>query len=123
MQANYRRSNYAELPTVSIVFELLGSAIAAAAYKLLSAGASLLEVAEYINSSKALAIVSGILISVAVAFVAGALVQYVARLVFSFKFEGAYRKVGAVYGGLSITAIIYFLVMNPDFAVSKIQAG
>ena len=98
--------------TVSIVFELLGSAIAAAAYKLLSTGASLLEVADYINNSKALAIISGILISVAVAFVAGAVVQYVARLIFSFKFEGVYRKVGAVYGGLSITAIIYFLVMK-----------
>ncbi|MDO5532683.1 inorganic phosphate transporter [Sutterella sp.] len=98
--------------TVSIVFELLGSAIAAAAMKLLSEGASLAEVAEYINSSKALTIISGILISVVVAFVAGTVVQYVARLIFSFRWEGAYRKVGAVYAGLAITSIIYFLVMK-----------
>ena len=98
--------------TVSIVFELLGSAIAAACFKLVADGASLADVANYINNSKALAIISGILISVAVAFVTGALVQYLARLVFSFKFEGAYRKVGAIYGGIAITAIIYFLVMK-----------
>ncbi|MDO5532118.1 inorganic phosphate transporter [Sutterella sp.] len=98
--------------TVSIVFELLGSAIAAACFKLVADGASLAEVANYINNSKALQIISGILISVVVAFVAGTVVQYVARLIFSFKWEGAYRKVGAIYAGIAITAIIYFLVMK-----------
>ena len=98
--------------TVSIVFDLLGASIAAAGFKLMSEGASIGDVAQYINNSKALTIISGILISVVVAFVAGAVVQYVARLIFSFKFEGAYRKVGAVYAGISITAIIYFLVMK-----------
>ncbi len=76
--------------TVSIVFELLGSAIAAAAYQLFSDGASLAMVIDYINSSKALAIISGILISVVVAFITGAVVQYIARLVFTFHFEHAW---------------------------------
>lgn len=98
--------------TVSIVFELLGSAIAAACFKLIADGASLTEVADYINNSKALTIISGILVSVVVAFVSGAVIQYIARLIFSFRFEGAYRKVGGVYAGLAITAIIYFLVMK-----------
>ena len=98
--------------TVSIVFELMGAAFAAAVYKLIDAGAPLSEVADYINSSKSLGIVSGILISVVVAFVTGAVVQYLARLVFTFKFEKAYRRIGAVYGGLALTAIIYFLVMK-----------
>ena len=98
--------------TVSIVFELLGSAIAAAAFKLIADGASLADVAEYINNSKALAIISGILISVVVAFVSGAVIQYIARLIFSFRFEGAYRKIGGIYAGIAITAIIYFLVMK-----------
>ena len=78
--------------TVSIVFELMG--------------------ADYINSSKSLGIVSGILISVVVAFISGAVVQYLARLVFTFKFEKAYRRIGAIYGGIALTAIIYFLVMK-----------
>ena len=98
--------------TVSIVFELLGSAVAAALFKLTSEGADWTAVAEFINSSKALAIVSGILISVAVAFVTGAVVQFLMRLVFSFKVEKAYRRFGAVFAGLAVTAIVYFLVMK-----------
>ena len=72
--------------TVSIVFELLGSALAAAAYTLMLDGASLADVAQYINSSRSLTIVSGILISVVVAFVSGTVVQYIARLIFTFTF-------------------------------------
>ena len=98
--------------TVSIVFELLGSALAAALYKLVSAGLPLSEAAAYINSSKSLGIVSGILISVVVAFAAGAVSQYAARLIFSFRIEKAYRRFGAIYGGIAVTAIIYFLVMK-----------
>ena len=98
--------------TVSIVFELLGSAVMAAVYTLLRDGASLGEAAQYINSSKALTIVSGILISVVVAFIAGTIVQYIARLIFTFDFERMYRRVGGVFGGLAITAIIYFLIFK-----------
>ncbi len=98
--------------TVSIVFELLGSAVAAAVYTLLADGASLTQVIDYINSSKALTIVSGILISVVVAFVTGAIVQWIARLIFSFHFETIYRRIGGIFGGLALTSIIYFLIMK-----------
>lgn len=98
--------------TVSIVFELLGAAFATAIYKLLDAGLPLTDIAGYINSSKALGIVSGILISVVVAFFSGAVVQYIARLIFSFRFEKAYRRIGAIYGGIALTAILYFLVVK-----------
>ena len=103
------------LPTstpVSIVFELLGGAVAAAAIKLWHQGGSLLSVGDYINNEKALAIISGILISVVVAFVAGALVQYVTRLIFTFRYEKMYRRLGGVFGGIALTAIFYFLVMK-----------
>ena len=98
--------------TVSIVFELLGSALAAAAYTLMMDGGSLANVIDYINSSKSLTIVSGILISVAVAFVTGAVVQYFTRLIFTFNFEKMYRRVGGVFAGIALTAIFYFLVMK-----------
>ena len=98
--------------TVSIVFELLGSAIAAAAIKLYMEGGSMEMVFDYINTSKSLTIISGILISVVVAFVSGAVIQYIMRLIFSFHFERVYPYVGGVFGGLSITAIAYFLVMK-----------
>ena len=98
--------------TVSIVFELLGSALAAAAYTLIADGRSIVEVFQYINSSKSLTIISGILVSVVVAFISGAVVQWIARAVFTFNFARTYRFVGGLYAGLSITAIIYFLVMK-----------
>lgn len=108
--------------TVSIVFELLGSAAAAAAWKLLDAGQSLGDLYTYINTSKSLGIVSGILISVVVAFISGAVIQYLARLLFSFRFEGMYKRIGAVYGAFSITAIIYFLVMKGAKGASFMRA-
>ena len=98
--------------TVSIVFELLGSAMAAALYKILTADGSVAGLAEYINSAKALTIISGILISVVVAFIAGMVVQYIARLIFTFHFERMYRRVGGLFGGFAITAIFYFLVIK-----------
>ncbi|MCF0253470.1 MAG: inorganic phosphate transporter [Duodenibacillus sp.] len=98
--------------TVSIVFELLGSAIAAAVYKIMISGQSWADITLYINSSKTLGIISGILISVGVAFFAGILCQWLARLVFSFDLKKTYRKAGGVYAGLAITAILYFLVIK-----------
>ena len=98
--------------TVSIVFELLGSAMAAAIYKLWVAEASLAEVVDFINTSKALTIITGILVSVVVAFIAGSVVQYLVRLVFTFHFERMYRRLGGIFGGISITAIFYFLIMK-----------
>ena len=98
--------------TVSIVFELLGSSIAAALIKIYMEGASFAEVFNYINTTKSLAIISGILISVVVAFISGAVIQYIVRLIFSFHFEGAYRKIGGIFAGFCLTAIAYFLIMK-----------
>lgn len=107
--------------TVSIVFELLGSAIAAAAIKLYWEGGSFEMIFDYINTSKSLTIISAILVSVVVAFVSGAVIQYIMRLIFSFHFERVYRYVGGVFGGLSITAIAYFLVMKGARGASFMQ--
>lgn len=98
--------------TVSIVFELLGGAVAAAAYKIWLQGDSFLTIASYINNEKALAIISGILVSVVVAFVAGTVVQYICRLIFTFDFDRVYKKFGGIFGGIALTSIFYFLVMK-----------
>lgn len=98
--------------TVSIVFELLGGAVAAAACKIWQQEGSFLAIASYINNEKALAIISGILISVVVAFVTGSVVQYLCRLIFTFDFERVYRKIGGIFGGIALTSIFYFLVMK-----------
>ncbi|MFV0375819.1 MAG: anion permease [Mangrovibacterium sp.] len=98
--------------TVSIVFELLGASVAVSVVKIQRAGQGIGHLAEYINSEKALAIISGILVSVIIAFVVGAVIQYLARLVFSFRHQKTLKYYGSVFGGLSIAAMTYFMVIK-----------
>ena len=97
--------------TVSIVFELLGAALAIATIKIFN-DPEALNLYEYINSAKALAIISGILLSVVIAFTCGVIVQYVSRLLFSFDYEKRMRRYGAIWGGLGVTAITYFMLIK-----------
>ncbi len=98
--------------TVSIVFELLGAAVMAVAFKLHSDGLSYSEIFDYIKTDRAATIVSGILASVVVAFFSGALVQFVMRMLFTFRFQNTYRYLGGIFCGFSLTSVIYFLVMK-----------
>lgn len=98
--------------TVSIIFELLGAAVFTACWMLWSNGAGFGDLVSYIKPDRTFTIVSGILISVVVAFVAGAIIQFVLRILFSFQLKNTYRMFGALYSGLSLTGIIYFLVMK-----------
>ena len=70
--------------TVSIIFELLGGAIAMACLKVWQSGAPFTDLGTYLNSGKALAMILAILTSVLVAFISGVVVQWVLRLVFTF---------------------------------------
>lgn len=97
--------------TVSIVFELLGASVAIAMMKLVESESGL-NMGDYINTSKALAIISGILLSVVIAFSVGAIVQFFTRWLFSFRFEKRLKYFGALYGGFAITAIIYFMLIK-----------
>ena len=98
--------------TVSIVFELLGSAVAVSLIKIKHLGQTAGDLVMYINSGKALAIISGILLSVVVAFTVGSLVMYLTRLVFSFNYKKTFKYFGAIWGGIAITAITYFILIK-----------
>ena len=99
--------------TVSIVFELLGAAVTVSIVKIKMAGASVaMELYKYINSDKALAIISGILVSVIIAFTVGAIIQYITRLIFTFNYRQPMKYLGALYGGGAITAITYFMLIK-----------
>jgi phosphate/sulfate permease len=98
--------------TVSIIFELLGAAVAVSLVKIFSSTDTLADLGNYINSAKALAIISGILLSVVVAFTFGMIVQFITRLVFSFNYERYMKYFGALWGGIAITAIIYFMLVK-----------
>ncbi|MBQ0787328.1 MAG: inorganic phosphate transporter [Oceanihabitans sp.] len=98
--------------TVSIVFELLGAAVAMALIKIGHDGGNFDDVVNYINTSKASQIIFGIILSVVVAFSIGALVQWFSRLLLSYNFEKKANWVGALFGGLALTAITYFIFMK-----------
>lgn len=98
--------------TVSIVFELLGAAVAISIVKIYADNGSISELGNYINTEKATEIILGILLSVVIAFTIGALVQFVSRVLISFKFEQKQKWVGALFGGLAITSIIYFILIK-----------
>ena len=66
----------------------------------------------YINSAKALGIISGIFCSVVVAFTCGVVVMWFSRLLFSFRYMKAYRYIGALWRALALTAITYFAVFK-----------
>ncbi|MBD1259864.1 inorganic phosphate transporter [Maribacter polysiphoniae] len=98
--------------TVSIVFELLGAAVAMSMIKIWDSGGDYTNVLDYINTSKALEIILGILLSVVVAFTVGAMVQWISRLLLSYNFEKKAKWVGALFGGIALSAITYFILMK-----------
>lgn len=99
--------------TVSIVFELLGASVAVALIKIYSdSSQTIVDLATYINNSKAIEIILGILLSVVVAFTIGALIQYVSRLLLSFKFQEKPSWYGAIFSGVATTAILYFILIK-----------
>jgi phosphate/sulfate permease len=99
--------------TVSIVFELLGAAVAMALIKIAANDAqSFSDLVLYINTSTATKIIFGILLSVIVAFSVGAIVQWISRLLLSYDFENKATWISAVFGGLALTAITYFILMK-----------
>ncbi len=98
--------------TVSIVFELLGASVGIAIIKLTGSEQGLQEIGQYINAAKALAIITAILISVALAFSLGALVQYITRLLFTFNIRFNLKYYAALWGGFAITGILYFIVIK-----------
>ncbi len=67
---------------------------------------------DYINSGKALAIISGIFISIAIAFVVGTAIMYLSRLIFSFNYKKSFLFLGAIWGGIALTAITYFAIFK-----------
>ncbi len=99
--------------TVSIVFELLGAAVAISLIKIAQNDAETISaIWNYINYEKASLIIFGILLSVVVAFSIGAIVQFISRLIFSFNFEKRPSYINALFGGFAITAITYFIIMK-----------
>lgn len=109
--------------TVSIVFELLGAAVAISTIKILGAGGGITDLASYINTDKASEIILGILLSVVIAFSIGAAVQFLSRIFLSFRFERKPLWMGAIFGGLAISGIVYFILVKGLKSAALLQGG
>lgn len=97
--------------TVSLVFELLGGTVALALIKNIRSE-GVLTFAQMINTDKVLTVVLGIFLSIAIAFFFGALVQYITRLIFTFNYRRHLHWFAGVFGGLAVTAIVYFMLFK-----------
>ena len=97
--------------TVSLVFGLLGSALALALYNVWGGDATY-AISDYINSANALGIVSGILLSVVLAFFTGHMLMYISRIIFSFRYSKVFNRYGALWCGITLAGIIFFTVFK-----------
>ena len=99
--------------TVSLIFCLLGAAVAVSIYKISNDEAlGMGDLNHFINTGRAMGIVSAILLSVVIAFTFGTLIMYISRLIFSFRYTAMFRRFGAFWCGASFTAILYFAVFK-----------
>lgn len=96
--------------TVSMVFELLGGTFALALIKVHNSNT--LGLGDLINTDKALSVIMAIFLSVAIAFFFGMLVQWLARLIFTFNYKRHLRYSIALFGGIAATSIIYFMLIK-----------
>ena len=96
--------------TVSMVFELLGGTFALALVKSLTDPS--LNMADMINTDKALSVIMAIFVSVALAFFFGMVVQWIARIIFTFNYKGHMKCTIALFGGIAATSIIYFMLVK-----------
>ena len=100
--------------TVSMVFELLGASFAISLIKL-NSGENMEGVesmADLLNTGKALEVIAGIFLSVAIAFFFGIIVQWISRLIFTYNYKkGLTKKIG-IFGGVAVTSIIYFMLFK-----------
>lgn len=97
--------------TVSLVFELLGASFVVALFKIFEPG-STLTLGTLLNTEKALSVILGIFLSVAIAFVFGTLVQFLSRLIFTFEYKSRLKWKVGIFGGIASTAIIYFMLLK-----------
>ncbi len=99
--------------TVSLIFCLLGSAMAVSIFKIAGSDAlAFTDLGNFINTDRAMGIISAILLSVVLAFTCGMIVMYISRLLFTFRYHKIFRNWGALWCGVSLASIVYFAVFK-----------
>lgn len=98
--------------TVSMVFELLGGTFVLAILKIIGDETGMLSLGDMMNTEKALSVIMAIFLSVAIAFVAGTVVQYISRIIFTFNYKKHLSWTIGIFGGIAVTALGYFIVIQ-----------
>ena len=98
--------------TVSMVFELLGGTFILAILKIVGDETGLLTLGDMMNTEKALSVIMGIFLYVAIAFIAGTFVQYISRLIFSFNYKKNLSWTIGIFGGIAVTSLSYFMLIK-----------
>jgi phosphate/sulfate permease len=96
--------------TVSIVFGLLGASFFMSVVKIKQSGVLLTDLPQYLNTSKSLAIILGIMASVAAAFILGFLIQWVLRIIFTFHYQKIIHYFGSLLGGVTLSLLTFFIL-------------
>lgn len=97
--------------TVSMVFELLGATFVVALFKIANPE-NTLGIGDLLNTEKALSVILGIFLSVAIAFIFGTIVQFLSRLIFTFEYKRRLKWKVGLFGGIACTAIVYFMLIK-----------
>jgi len=98
--------------TVSFVFELLGGAVAVGMIILLGSGSDFSQLSQYINSDRALLMIAGIFISVLLAFIFGFIIQFLTRLLFTFRVKKRHKIVGSIWSAFAMAFIFYYILIK-----------
>jgi phosphate/sulfate permease len=108
----YNTLGFPTSTTIAIVFELTGAALALAVIKTNTTYAGELALTDFVNTSRVFLLFSGILLSIFLAFITGAIVQFVARLIFTFRYQGRSKIIFSIVGAISISAILFLILKN-----------
>jgi phosphate/sulfate permease len=98
--------------TVSLIFELLGASFTVGVLNVLGSDKSFSELDAILNYKGAIYIIGGIFFSVLVAFVAGTVIHFFSRLLFTFKLKKSLQLFGPAFTGIAVTIMIYFLLIK-----------
>ena len=98
--------------TVSLVFEMLGGTFILATLKIMQDTTGELTFYDLLNTDKAFSVIMGIFCSVAIAFIVGAIVQWIARVIFTFNYKRHLKYTAGIFGGIATTSILYFAIIK-----------
>ena len=102
---SYNTLGFPTSTTIAVIFSLIGGALSMVFFKDTNGQ----DYISYINTNRTFLIFAGILVSIFMAFLIGAIVQFIARLIFTFRYKNRFVFLFAVAGALAVSAIFFMI--------------